>query len=206
MRFNVFLKLSIIMKVSACMFALGYELFVNLIMPYFMKNTLLFFLAVILTACSADDEVLSTTGTNGVTDTTLETVDEEKPAYTICFYETDANVIIDVSNGFGNPRVVFSALINGQWGSLKKGFTAKLEVRTLGDCEDFYSDYQETVTIPFQGVYQNPEVNVPTLSLHPNQLPVECYKWRIVLESGVVNSTFQPYCQSASPWYEAPLF
>lgn len=173
-----------------------------------MKNTLLFFLAVMLAACSADDGMLTTADTNAVIDNTVETTDdsEDKPAYPICFYETDANVIIDVSNGLGNPRVVFSAIINGQWGSLKKGFTAKLEVTTLGDCEDFYSDSESVITIPFEGVYQNPQVNVPTLSLHPNQLPYGCYKWRIVLESGVINATFQPYCQSASPWYEAPLF
>ncbi len=171
-----------------------------------MKKALLLCLLGMLTACSSDDSAVMVNSANKPVITDAEMDNEEKPGYTMCFYEIGANVIIDVSNGFGNPRVVFSAIVNGQWGSLKKEFSARLEVRTLNDCEDFYSDYEDIIIIPFERMYQNPEVNVPRVSLHPNQLPNECYKWRIVLESGVINSTLQPYCQSASTWYEAPLF
>lgn len=171
-----------------------------------MKKILLLPLfAFLLTACSVDNEEMYTSQESIVMNVS-DTVESERPLYPSCFTNTTGNVIIDVSNGFGNPIVVFSANVNGQFGTAKKAFTVRLEVQELSDCEDFYSDSGDVINYTLPVLVRNPAVTPPTISLNPNQLPYGCYKWRIVLESGIIGSEFNAFCQSASPWYEAPLF
>lgn len=119
-----------------------------------------------------------------------------------CFTDLTADVHLDVSNGIGNPTVVFTPVISDAVAATAR-FRIKVEVQPLADCDDVNSDMGSLLSF---GVFTAQNVNavVPTVSILPANLPL-CYKWRFVFE-GLTISKREPNCYSKTIWYESPLF
>lgn len=165
-------------------------------------------IALFFTACSADnDEMDTNTADSAVLMNNVQVAqDSDKPYYPDCFDSVSGTVAVDLSNGFTNPIVDFTAHAVGGYGSAKKSYTVTIQFQTLTDCEDINSDSGNIISYSLASQVRNPQLNPPTIAIVPSQLPEDCYKWRFVLESGIIGSSILPYCQTASPWYEAPIF
>lgn len=163
--------------------------------------------ALFFTACSTDSSDIDADNSTAVLmNVEQPSQDADKSYFASCFDSATGFVEVDRSNGFTNPIVDFSVHVTGGFGSAKKMYTVTLQFQPLADCEDFYSDSGSVISYTMTTQVQNPQSNPPVMAINPSQLPQGCYKWRFVVESGVIGSTLVPYCQSVTPWYEAPLF
>jgi hypothetical protein len=123
------------------------------------------------------------------------------PSLPSCFTSLTGSVHVDVSNGLGNPIVVFTPTITGTVPYTAK-FNVRVEVQPLSDCDDMNSNTGSLLTFGPTGTVQNIIFSPPSVSVLPGNMPI-CYKWRFVFE-GV--SSLKTTCYSASVWYESPLF
>jgi hypothetical protein len=121
---------------------------------------------------------------------------------TSCFTSVTGQVHVDVSNGIGNPVVVFTSVVTGNV-NVRSKYRVRLEVQPLTDCDDMNSDVG-TLLIFSLGTIQNVVVLHPSISVLPANMPL-CYKWRFVFES-IAGTPINSYCYSSSEWYESPLF
>lgn len=169
-----------------------------------MKKIMLLPLLAFLFSCSTDDSAVNWQN-DGVA---LSVYSSEREALTTsaettaCFTFT-ASASVDVSNGFGNPIVVFKAILPGSVSSTAK-FKIKVEVQPLSNCNDMNSDTGVVQTFAGTSSVQNVVASPPTISVLPSQLPI-CYKWRFVME-GISDAKKYAICYSATEWYESPLF
>ena len=120
-----------------------------------------------------------------------------------CFIDLSAQVSVDLSNGLGNPVVVFTPVISGSVPATTT-YRVRVEVQPLSDCDDMNSNTGSLLSFGPSGTVQNVIAAPPAISVLPGNMPL-CYKWRFVFE-GVNNSQKTPFCYSASIWYESPLF
>jgi len=120
-----------------------------------------------------------------------------------CFTSLTARVRVDVSNGIGNPVVVFIPVIAGTI-SEASAFKVRVEVQPLADCDDFESNSGTPFRFGPTGTVQNVVASPPSISVMPANMPL-CYKWRFIFE-GVSGKQSNPACYSTSIWYESPLF
>jgi len=119
-----------------------------------------------------------------------------------CFTGVAGKVHVDVSNGIGNPIVVFTPVITGTV-SPTASYRVKLQVQPLADCDDMNSNTGNLLTFG-TSIVQNVNAVPPAIQVLPANMPL-CYKWRFVFE-GIVNYQRNPICYSESVWYESPLF
>lgn len=123
------------------------------------------------------------------------------PSLPSCFTGLTGHVHVDVSNGLGDPIVVFTPIITDNV-SLTAKFKVRVEVQPLSDCDDMNSNTGSLLSFGPTGTVQNIVMSPPAVSVLPANMPL-CYKWRFVFE-GV--SSLKTTCYTASPWYESPLF
>jgi hypothetical protein len=123
------------------------------------------------------------------------------PSLPSCFTGLTGSVHVDVSNGLGNPIVVFTPTITDNV-PLTAKFKVRVEVQPLSDCDDMNSNTGSLLSFGPTGTVQNVIMSPPAISVLPVNMPI-CYKWRFVFE-GV--SSLKTTCFTASPWYESPLF
>lgn len=123
-------------------------------------------------------------------------------SYPSCFTSLTGRVYVDVSNGFGNPTVVFVPIISGSV-SFTARFWVRVEVQGLSDCDNFSSNSGTVLTFgptePVQNVVSSP----PSVWVSPGSMPL-CYKWRFVFEG--ISSNGSKICTAYSKWSESPLF
>jgi len=167
-----------------------------------MKKIMLLPLFLIFLNCSADDNQV-----NPEQNTENSSVSEDKykvfaTSLPSCF-NLSATVAVDVSNGLGNPVVVFTSSVNATVSASRK-FKVKVEVQQLSDCDDMNSDLGAKVIWGPASSLTNVNASPPTVSVAGSKLP-SCYKWRFVFE-GVSETGRELICISNSPWYESPLF
>ena len=120
-----------------------------------------------------------------------------------CFSTLTGKVRVDVSNGIGNPVIVFTPVVPFGVSPAAK-FRIRLEVQPLADCDDMESNTGNLLSFGPTGTVQNVLLFSPSVSVMPASVPL-CYKWRFVFE-GIESVKRDPVCYSASGWYESPLF
>ena len=156
-------------------------------------------------ACSTDsvdfeqDQYESTLVTMSADDVTIPNKITPKP----CYKGLSSHVYVDVSGGFGNPVVVFQAVIPSTVPS-NVGFRVKAEIQPLSDIDDMNSINGPSVLFGSNAIVSAGSLNPPTISVLPSQLP-SSYKWRLVYE-GYTTNFVRPSCISYTTWKEAPLF
>jgi hypothetical protein len=169
-----------------------------------MKKILMVMIMTVgLLACSADNEGDSVQYGNGVLQKTNAEGQTEALTTTSCFTSLTGNVHLDVSNGIGNPTVVFTPVITGTVSPTAR-FIVRVEVQPLSNCDDMNSNTGTLLSFGPVDAVKNVGVYPPVISVLPSSLPL-CYKWRFVFESspGTIKAS---YCYSTSSWYESPLF
>lgn len=156
-----------------------------------------------LWSCSADNEEDFALYGNNVAEKANIEGEAASMAATTCLTDLTAKVQVDVSNGMGNPVVVFTPVITDNVSARAK-FRVRVEVQPLANCDNMGSDTGSLLTFGPLGAVQNVVSSPPAISVSPANMPL-CYKWRYVFESpsGVAISS---YCYSATVWYESPLF
>lgn len=120
-----------------------------------------------------------------------------------CFTDLAGSVHVDVSNGLGNPIVVFTPIITGTVSSTAK-FKVRVEVQPLSDCDDMNSNAGTLLSFGPTVTVQNVIASPSSVSVMPGNMPL-CYKWRFVFEGYSIQQRL-PVCRSESIWYESPLF
>lgn len=168
----------------------------------FMKKILFVLLmAAGLGACSSDNDVdFAENDTVQKQNTEYESSVLSVPS---CFSALTGKVRVDVSNGIGNPVIVFTPVVPFGVSPTAK-FKVRLEVQPLADCDDMNSNTGTLLTFGPAGTVQNVLLFPPSVSVMPASVPL-CYKWRFVFE-GIESVKRDPICYSASIWYESPLF
>jgi hypothetical protein len=167
-----------------------------------MKKLLLLpFLLITLFSCSTDDAVELNNTVAEAQVLYYSTNRFDLPTQYECFTSLSAYTNIDVSNGFDNPVVQFIA--DSEGAPKKISYSVTLEVQPLSECEDMESNYGPSIQHKYPGTVQNPDQNMPMISLLPSQLPGGCYKWRYIFTESLSSRSA---CASVTQWYEAPLF
>lgn len=168
-----------------------------------MKKILLIILvAIAVGSCSADMEGNDVQYDNSATQKT-DVSESTVLATRSCFINLSAQVSVNLSNGLGNPVVVFTPVISGSVPATTT-YRVRVEVQPLSDCDDMNSNKGSLLTFGPSGTVQNVIAVPPSISVLPGSMPL-CYKWRFVFE-GISASQKLPFCNSASIWYESPLF
>jgi len=166
------------------------------------KIVLLLTMTVGLFACSTDneedmvqygDDILQKTNAESLATLTTPS----------CFTSLTGSVHVDVSNGIGNPVVVFTPTVTGTV-SATATFKVRVEIQPLSDCDDMNSITGTLLSFGPLGTVQNVVASPPDVSILPSSLPL-CYKWRFVFE-GITSPRRPAVCYSESVWYESPLF
>lgn len=152
--------------------------------------------------CSSDSEEDFVQYGDGVSQASNEENETMVLSTTSCFTNVTGQVYVDVSNGIGNPIVVFTSTVTGNV-NVRSRFRVRLEVQSLSDCDDMNSETGSLLIFSL-GTIQNVVASPPTISILPANMPL-CYKWRFVFESPA-GTPISSYCYSASDWYESPLF
>lgn len=168
-----------------------------------MKKIMLLPLLLIFFNCSTDDTQLSVSqDPDNLLMTSYKCKDFGIESLLSCFKLT-ASVSLDVSNGLGNPTVVFTSSVNAAVTPTRK-FKVKVEVQQLTDCDYMDSEIGSKVIWGPAASVTNVNALPPTVSVLGSKLPA-CYKWRFVFE-GVSETGRELICVSYSPWYERPLY
>jgi hypothetical protein len=167
-----------------------------------MRKILLLLMVIGCWGCSSDNEVDFVQYGDGVSQTSNVENETMALSTTSCFTSVTGQVHVDVSNGIGNPIVVFTSAVTGTV-NVKTKFRVRVEVQPLGDCDDINSD-TGTLLVFSLGTIQNVVSSPPSISVLPVNMPL-CYKWRFVFESPE-GTSMSSYCYSESTWYESPLF
>ena len=193
---------------------LNYNYYIMFVMNNKVKNTLNFMRKLMILpmlmffyACSTDSVDFEQDQFENAL--TTMSVDSEaipnKSATTIkpCYKGLSSHVSVDVSGGFGNPVVVFKAVISS---SVPSNFSFKLkaEIQPLSDCDDMDSNSGTSALFGTNATFSAGSVNPASVSVLPSQLP-SCYKWRLVYE-GYTTGFAKPDCITYTSWQEAPLF
>lgn len=171
----------------------------------FMKKLVFLpFVMFLVFGCSSDSESLNLEEDASVVMSMSDGEDfEEKTLVKPCFPGLSATVSVDVSNGLGNPIVVFQSVVTSTIPSTST-FRVRVEVQPLSDCDDMNSISGASVLLGSTALHSNITINDPSVPVQPSVLPL-CYKWRMVFE-GMALGDKRPACTSVTPWYEAPLF
>jgi hypothetical protein len=168
------------------------------------KFFLLPLLALLFASCSTDNDE-QVFNENAVTFSTVEPNANRNTMVTTpvnCVAALSGNVMIDVSGGFTNPKVVFIAdVAQGTTRAAINSYTLSLEIQPLSDCENLSSGSGTVSRFSLYNV-SIPNTADPSISLLPSQLPSNCYRWRWVLQGGTLTAP----CTTVTPWYEEPLF
>ncbi|PZR14743.1 MAG: hypothetical protein DI539_18640 [Flavobacterium psychrophilum] len=167
------------------------------------KIVLLVMIAVGVWSCSTDNDEVLMHYESDVSERANEESAQALSATTTCFTDLSASVSVDVSNGIGNPTVVFTPAITGPV-RISASYRVRVEVQPLSDCDDMNSNTGTLLAFGPSGSVQNVLASPPAISVLPANMP-SCYKWRFVFESPAGTPKSQ-YCLSASIWYESPLF
>lgn len=165
-------------------------------------------LAATLLSCSTDDTGIINTNdteaayiitTNNVSE---ETISERADRYSTCFNEVQGRISLDLSSGLNNPILEFGTYIPAAPVSTQIGYTVQLYLQPIQDCEDMNSDIGTATvfTLPYSVVNLQ---NIPDFRISPSQLPSQCYKWKVVVQTP---RGYAPYCGSSSIWHDAPLY
>jgi len=168
-----------------------------------MKKILILPLLALLFSCSTDDTAINMQ--NDATSSIVYSADREVATLAVlssCF-DLTATVSVDVSNGLGNPYVVFTSSVNATVTATRK-FKVKVEVQELSDCDNMNSDIGSKVIWGPASSLTNVNASPPVVTVQGSKLPL-CYKWRFVFE-GVSETGRELICVSYSPWYESPLY
>ena len=164
--------------------------------------------AFVLGACSADnDEILI--DKDNTQSVALAAPENEKVSMSIpqkntrfCFSSFGARASVDVSGGFGNPVVLFTAVVPNNILPTAK-YRVRVEVQPLEDCDDMDSHLGNAIVFSAFTIFTNISSSAPKVSVLPASLP-QCYKWRMIADG--YETQKNPVCTSISSWYEAPLF
>ena len=171
-----------------------------------MKKLMILPMLMFLYACSTDSVDFEQDQTESAL-TTMSVIDEEitnkATLFKPCYKGFSSHVYVDVSNGFGNPIVVFEAVVPSGVPSTVN-FRVRAEIQPLSDCDDMDSLDGTSVLFGSTGFISDLASNPPSIEVLPSQLP-SCYKWRMVYE-GYTTSFKRPSCISYTSWREAPLF
>jgi len=174
-----------------------------------MKKLMILPMLMFFYACSTDsvdfeqDQQDSALTTMSVNEETRASIPDKSTLYKPCYKGFSSHVYVDVSNGFGNPVVVFQAVVPASLPS-NVYFRVRAEVQPLSDCDDMDSLDGASVLFGSTALILDLASNPPGIEVLPSQLP-SCYKWRLVYE-GYTTSFKKPTCISYTSWQEAPLF
>ena len=169
-----------------------------------MKKVLLLSIMMLgLWSCSADNENdLEKYQTNVTEKSNTDQVAAVSASFPSCFTNLTGHVHVDVSNGFGNPIVVFTPIISGSMSSTAR-FLVRVEVEELSDCDTMSSGTGNVLSFGSSSPVQNVVASPPSVWVAPANMP-RCYRWRFVFES--ISSRGSQICSSYSKWSESPLF
>jgi hypothetical protein len=168
------------------------------------KIMILPLIMVLFWACSVDNEneLEETDGNMRLAAFSTEAATTNNISVTTCFRGITAGVQADVSNGLGNPVLVFTPAVTGSVTAGNK-YTVRVEIQPLSDCDNMSSDTGSLIVYSYGTPVQNISTAPPGIMVQPSQIPA-CYKWRMVVDG--VPDKKQTACTSITQWYEAPLF
>lgn len=163
--------------------------------------TILFFVS-----CTTDDSVLDTSENNYSPKSYRAGFSEKyMKSEATCFSSLEGSLRMDITDGLNNPTIKFRGevpnYLSSQGSYSLKLYTFKLYIQPIADCEDMNSDDGDALVYTYPVFISN--VNeIPSIDLKPNQIPFQCYKWRVEI-SREINRVI--YCSTSSTWYDAPV-